>query len=39
MHPFLNENGMNAIPFNHPDMESWRNNKNGIRYIHEKTNF
>ncbi|OGN62292.1 MAG: hypothetical protein A3F40_02085 [Chlamydiae bacterium RIFCSPHIGHO2_12_FULL_27_8] len=39
MHPFLIENGIEAIPFDHSDIEIWRNNKKGIRYLHEATNF
>lgn len=38
LHPFQIEHGINAIPFNHPDIEKWRKNKQGIRYLHEKTN-
>jgi len=38
-HPFQIENGINAIPFDHSNVEDWRNNRKGIRYVHEKTNF
>lgn len=39
MHPFLIENGVEAIPFDHKDIEIWRNNRKGIRYLHAPTNF
>ena len=39
LHPFQIENDIDAIPFDHSDIEIWRNNKKGIRYFHEKTNF
>jgi hypothetical protein len=39
LHPFQIKNGIDAIPFDHSDIEVWRNNKQGIRYLHEKTNF
>jgi hypothetical protein len=38
-HPFQLKNGINAIPFAHPDIEIWRNNRKGIRFFHDKTNF
>jgi hypothetical protein len=39
LHPFQIKNNINAIPFNHCDVEIWRNNRRGIQYIHEPTNF
>ena len=39
VHPFLIENGIDAIPFDHLDIELWRNNFKGIRYYHDTTNF
>ena len=38
-HPFQIKNGIKAIPFDHQDIELWRNNKIGIRYFHKPTNF
>ena len=29
---------LNVTAFSHPDMEDWRNNFRGIRYLHESTN-
>ncbi|NGX51909.1 MAG: hypothetical protein KR126chlam5_00198 [Candidatus Anoxychlamydiales bacterium] len=39
LHPFQMKNNIDAIPFDHSDIERWRFNKQGIRYLHEKTNF
>lgn len=38
-HPFQVELRIDAVLFNHPDIESWRNNKKGIRHHHKPTNF
>jgi hypothetical protein len=38
-HPLCIENGINAIPYAHPDLENWRLNQKGIQYLHEPTNF
>jgi len=39
IHPFLIKNAVEAIPFDHSDIEIWRKNTKGIRYLHEATNF
>jgi hypothetical protein len=39
VHPFLRANGIEAVPFSHPEIENWRNNKVGIQYIHPSTNY
>lgn len=39
IHPFVKANGINAVPFAHLEIENWRNNKKGIRYLHKDTNF
>jgi hypothetical protein len=39
IHPFLKENGIEAVPFSHPEIENWRNNKVGIQHLHLPTNF
>ena len=31
--------GVEVIPFAHPELENWRNNKIGIQYLHPSTNF
>lgn len=38
-HPLCLEYGINAIPFSHIELENWRTNQKGIKYIHEPTNF
>ena len=38
-HPYLIENGIDAIPFSHPELNDWRMNQRGIKYHHEVTNF
>jgi len=37
-HELMKKYGVNAIPFNHPDIEEWRNNFKGKGYLHKKTN-
>lgn len=34
---FLKALGIEAIPFAHPLIEEWRNNRKGIQYVHEAT--
>ncbi len=31
-HPIFIENNIDAVPFNHPSMDDWRNNRRGINY-------
>ena len=31
-HPLCLQNGINAVPFNHKNLDNWRNNFKGIRY-------
>ena len=38
-HPYLIQNGIDAIPFAHPELDNWRMNQRGIKYHHEQTNF
>lgn len=38
-HPYLIENGIDAIPFSHSELDNWRMNQRGIKYHHEATNF
>jgi CRISPR/Cas system-associated exonuclease Cas4 (RecB family) len=38
-HPLMDAYGIKAVPFQHPNMDEWRNNFKGIRYHHEPTNF
>ncbi|MGA8164315.1 MAG: PD-(D/E)XK nuclease family protein [Waddliaceae bacterium] len=39
VHPFVSGQGIEAIPFSHPELENWRNNRIGIQYLDPKTNF
>ncbi len=38
-HPFFIDHGIDAVPFNHPDIERWRNNFQGIRYIDKEQGY
>jgi len=37
-HPLMIKNNIDAIPFNHAELQNWRNNFKGIRTVHEPTN-
>jgi len=32
-HPIFIENNIDAVPFNHPNMDDWRNNRKGINFV------
>lgn len=34
-HPYIKKLGLNAIPFQHEEIENWRNNFKGVTYLHE----
>src|ERR1700679_2690030 len=36
-HPYIIENNIDAIPYSHKDLNTWRTS--GIKYEHEATNF
>ncbi len=38
-HPIMQANGLEAIPFEHKDMEQWRSSFKGLRFHHEASNF
>lgn len=38
-HEIMKHYGIKAIPFDHPDIDEWRNNFKGKQYHHEGTNF
>ena len=38
-HPIMAEHGIDAAPFSHPDLATWRSNFKGIRLLHRPTNF
>jgi len=35
-HPLFIDHGIDAIPFDHPELDDWRNNFKGIRHIDEE---
>lgn len=37
-HPLMIEYEINAIPFDHPDLEKWRANFKGVSCVHPQTN-
>lgn len=37
-HPLMVENGVDAIPFSHPDLDTWRENFKGVQFLHKGTN-
>ena len=38
-HPIFLENGIDLIPFDHDDIDKWRSNFKGIRFINEKDGY
>ena len=38
-HPVMEKNGIDAVPFQHPDIDKWRHNFTGIQSHHEPTDF
>ncbi len=38
-HPLMKENGVDAVPFQHKDLDIWRENFKGMQYHHKSTNF
>lgn len=37
-HPYIIEAGLDAVPFQHPELERWRANFTGVRYLHPALN-
>lgn len=37
-HPLMTDFGLKAIPYQHPDLDIWRENFKGVQTLHEKTN-
>ena len=37
-HKLMKQYEIDAIPYSHPDLDKWRNNFTGIRFLHPKTN-
>lgn len=38
-HPLMTTYGITAVPYQHQDLEMWRNTRSGIQYLHPATNF
>jgi RecB family exonuclease len=38
-HPLMKTYGIDAIPFDHPELSEWRENFRGVQSLHEATNF
>jgi len=38
-HPLVKEFGLEAVPYQHKDIDIWRNTKQGIEYLYRPTNF
>ncbi|HSW87083.1 MAG TPA: PD-(D/E)XK nuclease family protein [Rhabdochlamydiaceae bacterium] len=38
-HPILLQNGLDIVPFQHESIDDWRNNRRGIQFLHEPTQF
>jgi ATP-dependent exoDNAse (exonuclease V) beta subunit len=38
-HPLMETYGIDAVPFEHSELDTWRENFKGVRFHHEPTNF
>jgi hypothetical protein len=38
-HPLMTQYGIDAVPFKHKDIDTWRENFEGVEYFHEPTGF
>ena len=38
-HELMKEYGVDAVPYQHPDLEQWRTNFRGMQVLHKPTNF
>jgi hypothetical protein len=38
-HRYMTKYLIDALPYDHPNIEEWRSNQSGIKYHHEMTNF
>lgn len=36
-HPLMETYGVDAVPFQHPQMDTWRENFEGVQYVHPST--
>lgn len=39
IHPLVSAAGLELVPFSHPDLETWRANTKGVRYVTEDNHF
>lgn len=39
VHPLMSQYGIDAVPFQHKDMDTWRENFQGLAYMHPETGF
>lgn len=37
-HPLMKKFGINAVPYQHPDLDTWRNNFQGITFLYKPAN-
>jgi hypothetical protein len=37
-HPLMEAYGINALPYEHPDLDQWRTNFTGVQVLHKPTN-
>lgn len=37
-HPLMQQYGVDAVPYSHPELDTWRENFKGVRVHHEATN-
>jgi len=37
-HPLMEQHGIDAVPFQHPEIDVWRENFKGVQHLHEPTN-
>lgn len=37
-HPLMVESGIDAVPFAHEELDTWRHNFSGVSYLHQPTN-
>src|SRR3989338_6175491 len=38
-HPLMRSHNIDLVPFDHPELETWRINMKGVQFYHEATNF
>ena len=38
-HPLMSAYGLDAVPFQHPKLNDWRENFTGVQHLHKPTNF